>query len=788
MTKDFTISTTNEQTSFKVANKKDTIYLKDANEVDTESFRVEGDKLVFTADGQEYSFSNYKNVKYVKTVDAGGNVSLLDLIGGGFVDNTNAIAYNKKTLKAKGTNYNDVLDFSESGYVAKGKSKKGLTINGGKGNDEITGTEYNDTLVGGIGRNTINYSGGNDVINLTKGENLTINFSDFAEDEVSYNIVKNDLRIYTAQDEYVTLKNFVKNVTNNSKKGKEDTSSVEVIFSDNTVDLRTEAVYDTKVSKNYNGTWLNDKIDASETTLYKKVGKKKVEKEETDIGLTLKGGKGNDEVIGTDYSDKLYGGVGNDTLNGGLGNNLLYFNKGDGHDTVENGGGTDTLVFAKGTELSYEYDDTDLVVTYGNDSVTLEDFANGHSVKYVKVGKTLSKINPPEYVQPDNLLSNSVAPIDDTEPAETHVDNLEQNEQVVNVVEKPTPIVIEDANTVSLGPDDTSVVINGIVDKSVTTGVGNDSITVNTLGYVPKVYAGQGSDEVIIKGYVGDVYCDTNRFNNKSDDGADTVTLENTGEVYEIYGCGGDDTFNIYGKYHRIDGGDGYDTFNIYGQTVGYSMAPGTIYGENVTVHEGGTVGTIWGSIDRETMEHLTLDTNINIKGVADYIGCGSGKDIINVSGTIRYIQTTNGDDEITISGTVTGGVASCGGNNTITTTETADVAAIEFYSNKVGHDTLYLNATRDNLVFANDDLTYAWDGNDLVISNFKGRHTATIKNFDANNTSVYVNGTLLSELVEQVTAFSTDSSDMSLNYNDLGGTDNVNAVIAEYMPNPSQF
>ena len=336
------------------------------------------------------------------------------------------IKYNAKKRTYTGTNENDVLDATTLDYVVpqSGKNKnKGLTIKGGKGDDEITGTTGKDTITGGVGSNVVNYTkgDGNDTIYLTKGENFTLNMNNLTFNDLRFEYAnKNkDLRIYTSKtsdEEYITLKNFAKkDVTNNSnaKKGIADTSSVEIVVGGKTYDLRTSknltdnedvVLYKTTLgenAKNFTGTWLNDEIDASGVTLYKKVkdGKKKVtvEKEFKDTGLTLKGGVGNDSVTGTKYSDKIYGNKGNDTINAGTGNNYIYFNKGDGHDIIENGNGVDTLVFAKKTKLSYSYDKYDLIIKYSDkDTVTLKDYLKGHSVQYVQIGTKKTVFNPPQ--------------------------------------------------------------------------------------------------------------------------------------------------------------------------------------------------------------------------------------------------------------------------------------------------------------------------------------------------------------------------------------------------------
>ncbi len=76
---------------------------------------------------------------------------------------------------------------------------------------------------------------------------------------------------------------------------------------------------------------------------------------EVPIGVTLRGGPGNDELTGGGGPDKLIGGPGNDILNGGGGADSLYggpgndiLNGGPGNDVLRGGPGQDTLIGGPG--------------------------------------------------------------------------------------------------------------------------------------------------------------------------------------------------------------------------------------------------------------------------------------------------------------------------------------------------------------------------------------------------------------------------------------------------------
>ena len=437
-TSDFTVSIDEFTTEgFAIdARKKTAIRI---NDLDTEnvkdlSMKIDGENLVITYGSKKLLVSNYTSLKYIKTdyekIGKKEYYNLFNIIDNNAVDNTtNPIynAYNKKTLSVTGTNYNDHIDFSTSDYQPVGskniKANKGLTFNGGNGSDYIVGTEYNDvikgsngddtidghigndTITGGAGKTFVHYynnlseKGGNDVINLTKGENFTLSLEDVTDiKDVKFEFVKNDLRIYADKlnkDEYITIKNFAsKDVTNNgnAKKGIDDTSSVELLVNGVTYDLRN-AIYDIngdskkdyfyqiKPAKNYTGTWLNEEIDAS---TYTAVDKKGNPIENNKKGLNIKGMTGNDVITGSKYNDTITGGAGKNTINfafntyDGYGNDVINLTKGENF----------TLNFTNVSDiddLKFEFvnKNKDLVIYKEKDengkyveSVTLKNFAS----------------------------------------------------------------------------------------------------------------------------------------------------------------------------------------------------------------------------------------------------------------------------------------------------------------------------------------------------------------------------------------------------------------------------
>lgn len=240
---------------------------------------------------------------------------------------------NKKN-KITGTSMND--------YIVGGNLND--TLKGGTGNDTLVGGNGNDNITGGAGNNTIIYSkgNGNDTINLTKGENLTIDMKGFSGlKDFSFAAVKNNLEI-SYRDKFnniqkVTLKNFVKkDVTTAS-------GSVTLKVGDKTLDLREGAYlpeYNNFTNKKtkYTGNWHSEVIDATSLDNYIIKNSK---------GANINAGAGNDTIYGSMYNDKIKGGEGDDVIHTNGGKN-----------TIDGGNGSDKYYLFEGVTENTTIKDT----------------------------------------------------------------------------------------------------------------------------------------------------------------------------------------------------------------------------------------------------------------------------------------------------------------------------------------------------------------------------------------------------------------------------------------------
>ena len=150
-------------------------------------------------------------------------------------------------------------------------------VNGGAGNDIITGNNSANTLNGGNGNDTLNGGLGND--RLVGGAGI-------------------DTAVFSSSNNTVNLGKTTRQTTGD---GSDILTGIE----------------------NVNGGAGNDIITGNSSA------------------NTLNGGNGNDRLVGGNGIDTLNGGLGNDTLEGGYGNDIFQINSGVGRDLIidyEDGG------------------------------------------------------------------------------------------------------------------------------------------------------------------------------------------------------------------------------------------------------------------------------------------------------------------------------------------------------------------------------------------------------------------------------------------------------------------
>ena len=275
------------------------------------------------------------------------------------------------------------------------------TINAMAGDDEITAGRGNDKIYGTDGNNKIFFNTGDGVDTVYSGKgNDTLVFNDIENLDalaanLSFAMEGSNLKIKYSDNDIVILDGYGKNKYN----------SVQTLQANNGQTIGVEdllAQYTQEHPLTISGTGVITGSDLNEVFL----GSGKA-----DTILAL---GGNDTITGGLGDDKITGGKGDDVINAGEGNNTMYYSVGDGNDTIENGGGTDTLVFEKGTVINSIFglgNDKNLYLTYGNgttnDTITIENYKDGSSVKYIQVGTVKKSIE--DYLPEYNIIEGTEA-------------------------------------------------------------------------------------------------------------------------------------------------------------------------------------------------------------------------------------------------------------------------------------------------------------------------------------------------------------------------------------------
>jgi Ca2+-binding RTX toxin-like protein len=400
----------------------------------------------------------------------------------------------------------------------------GLTIDGGAGNDIITGSQGNDTLlggdgndivVGGRGADTALLGNGNDTFIWNPGDGsdtvegqagtdtLVFNGANVAE---NMDISANGSRVRLARDvgNIVMDLNGVENIQVNALgspdtitvgdltgtdakqvnidlsgtagSGQGDGAADKVLVNgtagNDTVTVAssgagvvinglaakvtlagTEGALD---SLTVNGLGGNDTINASAL----KAGQ---------VNLTINGGAGDDQIIGSQGADLVNGGQGNDTALLGAGDDTFVWNPGDGSDTVEGQAGNDTLLF-NGSNANEKIDIS----------------ANGGRVRLTRdVGAITMDVNDTETLDVHTLGGADTITVNDltgTDVSKVKIDlgangagDGNADTIVINATDSDDAITITNNNGV--------VTVSGLATEvTITNFEANDSIVINGLG------------------------------------------------------------------------------------------------------------------------------------------------------------------------------------------------------------------------------------------------------------------------------------------------------------------
>ncbi|AVH64587.1 beta strand repeat-containing protein [Nostoc sp. 'Peltigera membranacea cyanobiont' N6] len=663
-----------------------------------------GNNFLFGDDGNDSFYLNLKN----QTVDGGKGDDLLSVDYSYYVGVTEGITTTFNPTNNTGS-------ITAGTYKVNYKDIERLNISGTVYNDNIVGNSGNDTLSGG--------NGGNDTIDGGEGDDvLSVNYNDTTGGiTTTFNPTTNigSIKAGTNQVSYKDIErlNISDTVYNDNIVGNSGNDTLSTGNGGN--DTIDGGEGDDVLSVNYNyaavaiaSTYNATTNTGSITAGTNRVSYKNIER------LNISGTVYNDNIVGNSGNDTLFGGSGNDTLTGGAGSDKFVYNNNGYYsqdtDIITDFGGVgkasnpsatviaslDTLQF---TGSGFTAQNLQLTQNGNNLEITFEDIANSKVILQNFKLENLDNL-PATSSRPaiGNILFDGQTNITDS------FDVFDANSTQTALFNRNTVTFLNDLN-------------NNI------TGFDNSNDTIN----------GQGGDD-IIDGLSGNDILRGDAGNDTLIGGAGNDTL-NGGTGNNTLNAGiGDDSLNAVGSKgdNLLFGGDGNDSLDISGLVHYYSFYPrqdSRSSGNN----------TLNGGAGNDTLLAGGSKGNNLLSG-------GDGNDSLDISGSyINNFDFDNSTDSRSIgNNTLNGGAGNdtlsasgSTGNNLLSGGDGNDYISAFSAS---GNNTLYGGNGNDILTGGNgNDTLYGGDGTDTFAFNgYSEEGIATIYDFNAANEFIQVSAT----------------------------------------------
>ncbi len=331
------ISDTSSATSRSVffANSADRVSLSDAEDVGDRFLQLNA-----PGSGPALTFLHAENGSLTIDTGAGNDVISIDRLDNNFSGDLllDGSGGNDRIVIANQSNVTGTINVSADGGEGRdtldaSAFTQGAVLFGGAGNDKLIGGSGNDDLFGQAGADILTGGAGDDMLNGG------------ADADVLIETTVVDLRLTaTALISLIVMPDEVDNIL-----------------------LNTDAVAEIERAE-LTGSASGNFIDATTFT----------------GAVVLRGGGGNDELIGTASNDTLFGGSGNDTMSGLAGADVLNgdgnndsLTGGQGNDQLNGGDGNDDFVWVNGDnsdEISGGMGADALQVTGSDDETFGDDF------------------------------------------------------------------------------------------------------------------------------------------------------------------------------------------------------------------------------------------------------------------------------------------------------------------------------------------------------------------------------------------------------------------------------
>jgi trimeric autotransporter adhesin len=491
------------------------------------------------------------------------------------------------------------------------------------------GTEFNDTLTGGVGGDNIDGGAGNDLINGGDGDNILKGGTG------------KDTLIGGSGDDYLNFRNDSSDVSTDGDVfiggGGDDTlflrtgaDGSKIVYTDITAGGTISGGGSIQGVENiiFTGGSADDKVDVSGSN-----------------NANLTGGDGNDYLIGGAGNDKLFGEAGDDRLEGRGGKNTLT--GGTGNDNygvnsvtdkvVENyGEGTDTVW----TDLSYTLtNNVENMFVVGNNLTNFGNSADNYIASYGAGSNTISGLDGN-----DSLIGGA--------GVDTLIGGLGDD---IYTVHNSATVISENAGegTETVWTDAASYILADNLENMCLvgsiTGTGNDgNNTIIADGAGDKTINGLGGDDTLL-GNVG---------NDTIDGGAGNDIIDGGAGVNQLSGGTGDDNYGVHNSadviIENVDGGKDI----VWSDAANYTLSAnveslylvGSVngtgydgdnfifgYGAGDNIISGGKGNdTLAGGVGNDTFR-INADTDFGTKTVVE--NANEGSDTISFAGSSTAVN-----------------------------------------------------------------------------------------------------------------------------------------------------
>lgn len=407
------------------------------------------------------------------------------------------------------------------------------TLAGGAGDDTLVGGAGRDLLFGGLGDDTLIGGAGNDALYAGSGDDQAL--GGVGNDWIDLGAGRNTIKAGAGNDTVVAT---LGNDTIDAGAGDD------LLYVDGTDSIQGGMGLDTAYFSGepiivnlaalglevVHATQGNDKLDASATP----------------VAMSLFGYAGDDDLIGSKFTDTLFGGDDNDRLEGGLGADTLDGGSGDDRlffdvsDTIQGGSGYDTATLEG---------DGDLIIDLH--SVSVEMLVSGAG---------------------DDVISSSGS--------------------------AALKIYAGAGDDIITGSSVDDVIVGGAGQDRIDGGGGDDDITIDVDDFLGNVSGGSGSDLLRVSGdFDLSVDLEATSFERLLSSGGDDIVYH-AERGLDLDGGDGSDTVNYATLASAIEVDLAAGTTSLGGKLSRFENVAGTQYSDRLTGTSGGNIFTLNGGSD----------------------------------------------------------------------------------------------------------------------------------------------------------------------------------------------